>query len=246
MNDCTVVNIWQNGFVNEADLAAPADDQPQEPVRAISDVETLRALADPIRLRILSTLMRPNGGALPVMSVKELAADLDEPQTKLYRHVKQLEAVGLIKAVTSRVVSGIVEHRYQACQNDLMLGATLTDTQKVSTEAEAAVAAVLELYRSQYFAAYRAGLIAADGPEAPERESHRTTMLSMFVTKVPAAKAAEIRERLRQVLAELSQAEAEAGAAASDADTVTVNVLLGYFSPDETSPSPNYSVEESR
>ncbi len=232
MNDCIGVNIWQDGLVTEADLAALASDQPQKPVRAVSDVETLRALADPIRLRILSTLMRRGAGALPVMSVKEIAADLDEPQTKLYRHVKQLEAVGLIKAVTTRVVSGIVEHRYQACQNDLMLGATLTETQRVSAEAEAAVAAVLELYRSQFFAAHRAGLIAAEGSAAPEREPHRKTMLSMSVTKVPAAKAAEVRERLQQVLDDLTQAEADA---ADDPDAITVNVLLGYFSPDETS-----------
>jgi DNA-binding MarR family transcriptional regulator len=41
------------------------------------------------------------------MSVKELAEELGEPQTKLYRHVKQLEAAGLIRIAASRMVSGI-------------------------------------------------------------------------------------------------------------------------------------------
>jgi DNA-binding transcriptional ArsR family regulator len=38
------------------------------------------------------------------MSVKELAQHLGEPQTKLYRHVKQLEAAGLIEVAATRMV----------------------------------------------------------------------------------------------------------------------------------------------
>jgi DNA-binding transcriptional ArsR family regulator len=219
--------MWQDGVMNDADKAV-ASDSGQGSARAISDAETLRALADPLRLRILSVLMQRDDGNLPVMSVKELAADLGEPQTKLYRHIKHLESAGLINAVSSRVVSGIVEQRYQACQSDLMLGTTLEEKQKVSADAEAAAAAVLELYRSQFFAAYRSNL-ASSGANAAERESHRKTTLCMSVARVPAAIAAEIRERMQQVVNDLTEAEAKAEA--DGADTVTVNVLLGYFSP---------------
>ena len=59
----------------------------QPGVREIDTVEGLRALADPVRLAILAALdTRAPDGALPVMSVKELAQHLGEPQTKLYRH----------------------------------------------------------------------------------------------------------------------------------------------------------------
>lgn len=217
--------------MTEADPAEPAAGPGQQPLRTIGDVETLKALADPLRLRILATLMRREAGEMPVMSVKELAARLDEPQTKLYRHVRQLEAVGLIKAVASRVVSGIVEHRYQACQDDLMLGPALTDSQRASAEVEAAVAAVLDLFRREYFAAYRSGLIppeAQNAQNAPEPESHRTAMLSMNVARLPASRAAAIRERLQQVLDDV--AEAEATDYSPGDEVVTINVLLGYFS----------------
>lgn len=53
----------------------------------------------------------------------------------------------------------------------------------------------------------------------------------MTVNKVPAATAAEIRERLQQIV-NLTEAEAQA---ADGADTVTVNVLVGYFSSDPRS-----------
>jgi DNA-binding transcriptional ArsR family regulator len=204
-------------------------DQAEAPtVRAISDVETLKAMADPTRLGILSALMRAQGTELPVRSVKELAAELGEPQTKLYRHVKQLEAVGLIKAVTSRVVSGIVEHRYQACQSDLMLGG-LTDTQKASKETEDAVAAAFDLYRRQLFAAHRAQL--QDG-RIPEDQPHQRAFLGVSVARVPKAQATALRGRLEQLVEEFTQADRQAGE--SD-DLVTVNVLAGYFSSDELS-----------
>ncbi len=212
--------------MNEDGLTAGNAVSGAESVRTVSDIETLKAMAEPVRLAILSALMRGPGTGLPVMTVKELAAQLGEPQTKLYRHIKQLEAVGLIKAVASRVVSGIVEQRYQACQHDLMLGAGLTDAQKSSAEAEAAVAAALEMYRRQFFVAHRAGLIA-------ETEKHRRMVLSMSVAKVTKAKAAELRDRLQQIIDDL--AEAEASQSESE-DTVVINVLVGYFSPAAPAP----------
>ena len=64
----------------------------QPGIREIDSVEGLRTLADPFRLAILAALdTRVPDGALPVMSVKELAQRLGEPQAKLYRHVKQLD-----------------------------------------------------------------------------------------------------------------------------------------------------------
>ena len=96
---------------------APAADA-AEPVasRAIDDVETLRAMADPTRMQILTALMTPKHGELPVMSAKDLAAALGESQTKLYRHIRQLEGVGLIRVAATRMVSGIQEQRYQAAR----------------------------------------------------------------------------------------------------------------------------------
>jgi DNA-binding transcriptional ArsR family regulator len=199
-----------------------------EPVREVRDVETLKALADPNRLRMLQRLMaRDEAGELPVMSVKELATELAEPQTKLYRHVKQLEAVGLIRAASSRIVSGIVEQRYQACQSDLWLGAGLTDEQKKSAEAEATVAAVLELYRSQFFAAHRAGAIVSKDVQGADE--HRKMMLGITQAKVPRDEATSFRNRLQQLMDDLAEAEKRAS---DSEDTVTVNVLVGYFSPD--------------
>ena len=104
------VSIWQDVNVNERDHeAAPPT------TRTVATVDMLKAMADPTRIAILTVLME-HPSDLPVMSVKEIAARLGEPQTKLYRHIKQLEAAGLIKVAATRMVSGILEQRYQAAQ----------------------------------------------------------------------------------------------------------------------------------
>src|SRR5262245_13270203 len=89
--------------------------------RVIEDVATLRVLSEPVRIAVLRTLMTDAEVVPPVMTAKELAAVLGEPQTKLYRHLKQLEEAGLIQVAETRVVSGILEQRYRASQVNLTL-----------------------------------------------------------------------------------------------------------------------------
>jgi DNA-binding transcriptional ArsR family regulator len=73
----------------------------------ISDLETLKVLADPLRLSILEYLMRPS-------TVKRIAEKINKPATKLYYHFNLLEKHGLIVLVDTRIVSGIIEKHYQA------------------------------------------------------------------------------------------------------------------------------------
>jgi DNA-binding transcriptional ArsR family regulator len=231
VNDDTNVNIWQDGAVADSDANEnSSDDGPAEAIRTVTNVETLKALADPIRLNLLAALMRGSGDR-PVRSVKELAAELGEPQTKLYRHIKQLEAVGLIRAVSSRVVSGIVEQRYQACQSELQFGPGLTDAEHSSAATEAAVGAVFDLFRSRFFAASRSGRLPSR--TSADTQAHRQVLLNVTDTWIPAAKAAAILGRLRGVVADLDQISGE-----PDGDNVQVNLLIGYFSP-EPPPEPD-------
>lgn len=73
----------------------------------IADLETLKVLADPLRLSILEYLMRPS-------TVKRIAEKINKPATKLYYHFNLLEKHGLIVLVDTRIVSGIIEKHYQA------------------------------------------------------------------------------------------------------------------------------------
>jgi DNA-binding transcriptional ArsR family regulator len=225
-----VENSGAPGDDGEA-TAATAQADVLKRTATVSNVDVLKALADPLRLNLLYALSRETGAGLPVMSVKELAAELGEPQTKLYRHIKHLESAGLIHAVASRVVSGILEQRYQARRGDLTVGDDLTEQEMGSPEAEAMAAAAMEFFRRQFFAARRAG---HDDLTAAEPAPYRRTLLAFADGWVPASRAAAIREQLRQMLDDLPATTAGQSADGADEDMVQVNVLIGYF----TSPPP--------
>jgi DNA-binding transcriptional ArsR family regulator len=205
--------------------------QPGQEPQVASHVEILKALADPLRLNMLYALTRGRSSHRQAKTVKELAAELGEPQTKLYRHIKHLESAGLIQSVSSRVVSGIVEHRYQASDSDMVMGDDLTDREKVSPEAEAMAAAALDLYRRQFFAARRAR--PAD-QAADAAEPHRRMVLAIADGEVPAARAAAIYDLLYQLLDEVADSRRTRPADSSDEEMIPINLLLGYFSDDQS------------
>jgi DNA-binding transcriptional ArsR family regulator len=201
--------------------AEVAEAEPPE-VRTVDNVAVLKAMADPTRFAILAALMRTSD--LPVMSVKELAAELGEPQTKLYRHVRQLEAAGLIKVASTRMVSGILEQRYQACQRDLTFARGLVTEN--SDESERVLRTVLDRHRDDFFAAARAGRLAWG--EGAAGESYRKPLLHMSDLKVSPAKAAEVRDQIEEILDSLMDAE--------DKDGVTLNLFVSFYVPTDPDP----------
>ena len=192
----------------------PTDEQ-----AAIRSVDQLRALADPIRQAILEVLM-PGGPELPIMSVKELAAALSEPQTKLYRHVRQLESAGLIRVAATRLVSGIAEQRYQACQRNLELAPGLL--RQHIDEAEAVVRALFEGFRTGFLAEFRQSRASAE-PADDDNPLARTTMLMSAYGRLGPAKLAAMRAALEDALAYFGDEDS------ADPDAVHVNLIAGYY-----------------
>jgi len=112
--------------------------------RTIDSAEAIKAIADPLRLQLLQLLMIASDRT---WSVKEMAAELGQPVTKLYHHVKLLHGAGLIADVETRVVSGIVEHRYRASQKGLRFDNSLFAAPETRHDSIAQVAALLDSTR---------------------------------------------------------------------------------------------------
>jgi DNA-binding transcriptional ArsR family regulator len=74
----------------------------------VSDLEQIRVLADPLRLRILEEL------CVAELTTKQVAQRLREKPTKLYHHVEALERVGLIRLARTRQNRGTIEKYYVA------------------------------------------------------------------------------------------------------------------------------------
>lgn len=73
----------------------------------IDDIEVFEVLNNPVRVRILRQLMEP-------ASVKQVAAGLKMPPTRLYYHFNLLEEAGLISVVETRKVGAMMERLYRA------------------------------------------------------------------------------------------------------------------------------------
>jgi len=112
--------------------------------RTIDSAEAIKAIADPLRLQLLQLLMIASDRT---WSVKEIAAELGQPVTKLYHHVKLLHTAGLIADVETRVVSGIVEHRYRANQKGFRFDDSLFAAPELRHDSIAQVSALLDSTR---------------------------------------------------------------------------------------------------
>jgi Helix-turn-helix domain len=85
----------------------------------MTNVQTVRVLFHPRRLKIIEALEGPP------RTVKQIAAELKTNPTKLYYHIKLLEAHHLIQVVDTRVVSGIIEKQYQVAAHHYILDPSL-------------------------------------------------------------------------------------------------------------------------
>jgi DNA-binding transcriptional ArsR family regulator len=104
-------------------------------VITIDNLETLRLLTDPLRMRVISAFADRADAPL---TVKQLATQLEVRPTRLYYHVNLLEEHGLIKVASSRVVSGIVEKSYIAAARSFTIDRELLKVSPAGREATAA------------------------------------------------------------------------------------------------------------
>jgi DNA-binding transcriptional ArsR family regulator len=89
-------------------MAGPKKAPSQESVMVLTDLEQVRVLADPLRVRILEAL------CLEERTTKQVAERIGEKPTKLYHHVEALERVGLVRRTRTRPNRGTVEKYYRS------------------------------------------------------------------------------------------------------------------------------------
>ncbi|WP_158715267.1 winged helix-turn-helix domain-containing protein [Kitasatospora phosalacinea] len=186
--------------------------------REVTDVATLKALADPLRLAVLGVLMKRDPE--PV-SVKEVAAELDEAPTKLYRHVKQLEQTGLVYVAETRLVSGIVESRYRSAQQSLRLSPQVFAEGGEQPAVLEAVLAAMDLVRSEFQRHFLSGRIDMSPEKRTGKFAHATLRLSPERLR-------RLRERMNEALDEAFAEEDHTG---PDAVEVTLFALLYAVDP---------------
>jgi DNA-binding transcriptional ArsR family regulator len=80
---------------------------PQSELRTLDDLKQIRALADPLRMRILEALCEER-------TTKQVAELLHEKPTRLYHHVDALERAGLVQLTRTQPKRGTIEKYYRS------------------------------------------------------------------------------------------------------------------------------------
>jgi DNA-binding transcriptional ArsR family regulator len=195
--------------------------------RRIEDVATIKALADPLRLKIMRALGRNADEAPRIMTVKQLAEEIGEPTTKLYRHMKQLLAVDLIQVAELRLVGGIVEQHYRAAQKALSVNpgpqSRGRDMAGLSEDLFGFADAAIEDFFSRFESALRAGRTHVSSQENLENPPYIRSVGAICDFRMPRERAAEFAERFHALVKELGEVPNT-----RDEDAVHVN-LMGVF-----------------
>ena len=164
-----------------------------DPERVISDVETLKAISDPLRLRILETMVtRPNAA----WSAKELAAALEVPQTRLYHHIELLVERDLLRTAGQRVVSGIIETRYGLAALSIRLDPNLVRAGSAGeSAAREMLVTVFDETRLDLERIFR-------DPTIADRDPAERPLVSRSLLQLTPAQARELRTRLEALFGE--------------------------------------------
>ncbi|HET9344983.1 MAG TPA: helix-turn-helix domain-containing protein [Candidatus Limnocylindrales bacterium] len=198
--------------------------------RVISDVETLKALSDPVRLRILETMVT---AADEAWTVKRLAAAMGVGPTKLYHHVNILEEHEFIRVAGTRVVSGIIETSYRIAQLSVRLDRALLTggDPEVQGSLHDVLAVIFDSVRDEIERGLASGLIKSSDDPLSE-------LLIRGLTRLRPDQAVELRRRLRELLAEF---DADTHAPAEPGSVPFGYLVALYPFPDSTTTRPEAS-----
>ena len=189
-------------------------------IRTIDDLETLKVVADPLRLRIIEELRREP------KTVKQVAERLGHVATKLYYHFRTLEEHDLIHVVDTRIVSGIIEKHYQTTAARLTVDRSLLASGAVAAGSEldegleVLLSVILDEAKTEIRRAVRAGLITL----APEMKDARALVLGRRWMRLSPDRMSELFKRILEL-----QDEYEREDVASDEDAIAWELLLGIY-----------------
>jgi len=161
----------------------------------IGDLETLRAVSDPLRIQIVELLTVQN------LTVKQVAEKLGLAPSKLYYHFGALEKLGMIGVAETRMVSNMVEKLYQSNADVLDVDPSLLKVSKGSENESFGilVSSTIDATREDIIRSLQARQFQLE-QGAPEKT--RRFILNRAVSRVSEERVTEFQDRLLELVQE--------------------------------------------
>jgi len=130
----------------------------------VRNLDQLKALADPLRLRVLRAF------AGEPRTAKQVAEEIGERPGRLYHHLAVLESVGLLEVTHTRQVRGTVEKHYRAVASRFEVDGTLFSAAAPPAASDAErvemATSLLAQTRSEYVESLGRRRVPAAGPKS--------------------------------------------------------------------------------
>jgi len=169
-------------------------------VQTVTDLAQIRALADPLRLKILGAL-----SGVP-RTTKQVALVLGEKPTKLYHHVEALERVGLIHLTETKPNRGTVEKYFQAAAAQFQVAASALSPGGIAPATRSAqermLTSILDMARQELLDSLQSG-----SPSDPSSED--APLVARVRFKGSKRKVQAARRRLLHLIAKMRAEAAE-------------------------------------
>lgn len=184
----------------------------------IKDLDTLRALSDPLRMQIVELLSEN-------LTVKQVAEKLGLVPGKLYYHFNTLEKLGLIEVAETRMVANMVEKVYHASADMLDVDPSLF---RFSREGDneplnMAVTSMIDATRDDLIRSFQARQFQL---EQGAKEQPRRAIINRLISRLPEERVAEFQKRLVKLLKEF---ESENDKSSSKSDLQPYALTVAFY-----------------
>jgi DNA-binding transcriptional ArsR family regulator len=188
----------------------------------IRDLETLRAVSDPLRVQIVELLLNDK------QTVKQVAEKLGLAPSKLYYHFNALENLALIEVVETRMVSNMQEKSYKATASYMDVDPALlnlaTDEGKetISTVLSSTIDATREdILRSLHARQFQL--------EQGAEEQPRRFIINRVTSRVSEERIQELQDRLGALIQEFEEEDKKPKSSKLQAYALTVAFYPSFY-----------------
>jgi DNA-binding transcriptional ArsR family regulator len=183
----------------------------------IQDLETLKVLADQIRLQIYETLL------LNPQTIREVAAKLGFLPKRLYYHFGLLEEHGVIRVSSTSLVRNLQEKQYAVSASNLAVDPDLLDTGGQNEDTRAWLSSRLDVTREDILRSLQANPIDIYSAQSPV---YGNLLLSRALVQIGKDRAEEFRQRLKDLIADFDQLDQEGTGVRDNLDTYALTVVF--------------------
>jgi len=187
----------------------------------VADLETLRAIADPLRVQIMELL---EGQSL---TVKQVAEKLGLAPSKLYYHFGALEKLGMIEVAETRMVANMLEKTYRSAADILDVDPALFKFNKDGDNEPINIllSSTIDATREDLLRSMQARQFQLDqGAE----ETPRRVIVNRVVSSVSEKRIEEFQERLLKLIQEF-EAEDKTSKPADQPYALTVAFYPSFY-----------------